>query len=703
VVAVHPLPEAVTDREARARRYCHARLRAAAAPERRWAIDEWARENVRLSTVSSSDPGPYLVSRTPYLRELFHALSADSPTVKVSFLKGSRIGVSQAARVWMAYRIATAPVPIMYVLPTVDIAKDFSKTTLKDLIAQTAALREKIKEPRARDSGNTIRLKEFPGGFLALRGANSSAGLSEITIVLMVLDEVDQFEPDLQNQGDPCELAERRLGASRGRKLLRIGNPTDEGSRIAAFFAGGTRERYHLPCPHCGGWFVLRWTDERGFKGFRWEDGRPETAHAVCPHCAKRHGLGDREPAPPELRITERHKRRMLDRGVWIPDEDEPDRVPLLPPGEPLAALLPAATREDLLAHPRVTAARVAYERSFHLPMFYSAFEPAAWPILVREWIEKHRDRAKLKAIVNTVFGEVWTEQGSKSPSVDSLLARREAFPTAEEVPAGVCVLVAFCDVQEDRLECAIRGFGRDEESWLIGHFVIWGDTSVPPGAAGKAARNVWDDLDELLLRRWRHPSGHVLGIEAAGVDTGYRAETVYKFCTPRFGRNVWATKGQGGQGRVIWPVKPSRKTRGKHPVWIVGVDAAKEIVYARLRNETPGPGFMHFPAGLDASYFRQLRAEYPQVRGPKRTWEKNAGARNEAFDCEVGCVVVLAGLAKRGMQLNERARRMGPGPAAKVTAERKPTPEAPPRPAGDDGKPWIDPSRADKWRFPRR
>jgi phage terminase large subunit GpA-like protein len=71
-------------------------------------------------------------------------------------------------------------------------------------------------------------------------------------------------------------------------------------------------------------------------------------------------------------------------------------------------------------------------------------------------------------------------------------------------------------------------------------------------------------------------------------------------------------------------------------PLWPVGSDTVKGVLSARLREE----GFIHFPAGLDTSYYEQLASERMVVKFrsgvPFHTWIKTAGARNEAWDCMV-------------------------------------------------------------------
>jgi phage terminase large subunit GpA-like protein len=78
----------------------------------------------------------------------------------------------------------------------------------------------------------------------------------------------------------------------------------------------------------------------------------------------------------------------------------------------------------------------------------------------------------------------------------------------------------------------------------------------------------------------------------------------------------------------------------------MVGVDTAKDAIYARLRISTPGPGYCHFPVSYNETYFKQLTSEKVRtkfVKGfPVREWYKEQGIRNEALDRRVYAMCAL-------------------------------------------------------------
>ena len=234
-------------------------------------------------------------------------------------------------------------------------------------------------------------------------------------------------------------------------------------------------------------------------------------------------------------------------------------------------------------------------------------------------------------------------------------------------VPAGTGVLTCGVDVQADRLELELVGWGRGEESWSIEYRIIPGD---PTGAA------VWAELDAYLQGNWCHQNGYMLPVAACCIDSGYESQAVYDFCRTRYHRRIFAVKGQGGP-HPVWPKKPTAKNvRGERP-WMVGTDSAKATIMGRLRNAQAGtPGFSHFPTDRQQPYFEQLLGEalvttYSKGQ-PIREWRPKKGLRHEALDARVYAYAALRALVSMGLVLDTEANR--------ITAQAAPVGE--PRPA---------------------
>ncbi|MBF0342069.1 MAG: phage terminase large subunit family protein, partial [Magnetococcales bacterium] len=554
-------------------------------------VSQWADRHRVLSSVSSSEPGPWRTARTPYLKEVMDCLSPSSPVERVVFMSGSQLGKTEAGLCWLGYTIHQSPGPILMVQPTVDMAKTYSKQRLDPLIEASPVLRDRVREPRSRDSGNTVLSKEFNGGILRITGANSAAGLSSMPVRFLFLDEVDRYPGDVDGEGDPVALAIQRTANFANRKVLIVSTPTIKGfSRIEAAYQESDQRHYWVPCPFCKQEQVLEWAQ------LRWPNGDREKAHYVCIHC--------------EAVIQEHHKGWMLENGRWI----------AAAPGNGLTA-------------------------GFHLSSLYSPLGWISWVQIAVEHGQVYRDPARLKVWCNTKLGQSWEEIAEQLDS-EGLMTRRELFGPL--LPAGVVVLTAGVDVHPDRLEVEIVGWGRDEESWSIRHVVLYGDPSGPL---------VWQDLDRLMATTFPH-SRQIddLPIFAAAIDTGgANTMSAYDFCRERQDRRIWGIKGIGGMGKPLWPQRASRNNKGRIPLFIIGVDAAKEVLYARLRIAAPGPGYCHFPKDRDAEWFRQLTAEKIRtryIRGrPIREWHKKDGDRNEALDCRIYAIASLHGLMNMGFR----------------------------------------------------
>ena len=176
--------------------------RAGAQPDTNLKVSDWADEYRILTSRSSPEPGPWRTERTPFLRDIMDDLSPMSGCEQVVFMKGSQIGGTECGNNWIGFVIQMAPGPMMAVQPTMEMAKRNSKQRIAPLIEDSAALSRLVREPRARDSGNTILAKEFPGGILVMTGANSATGLRSMSARYLFLDEVDGYPGDAEGEGD---------------------------------------------------------------------------------------------------------------------------------------------------------------------------------------------------------------------------------------------------------------------------------------------------------------------------------------------------------------------------------------------------------------------------------------------------------------------------------------------------------------------
>lgn len=594
-------------------------------PEPRVTVSEWADEHRVLGTRAGRAALRWDTATTPYLREIMDALGPRSPARRVVFSKGSQIGGTEAGNNWLGFLVDRSPGGILVVRPTVDEARRFSRQRLDPMIESTDVLARLVRPARSRDSGNTLLLKEFPGGVLMLTGSNSTTGLKSMPIRFLFADEIDEYPGDVDGQGDPIALAEKRLAGptwSR-RKVFLVSTPTIKGlSPIEREFLASDQRRYFVPCPHCEHYDWIRW------ENIRWTPDEPETAALVCVACG--------------TLIEEHHKREMLPSGEWRPTAEGD--------GETIG---------------------------FHLSSLYSPLGWFPWSAAVEEFLEAKTEPMKLKTWINTVLGETWEERGD-SVDPDSLLERREIYDA--EVPNGVGILVASVDVQDDRVEIAVKGFGAAEESWLVAYEAIYGD----PGTEA-----FWLEVDRFLLQTFQHESGREVPISCVAVDSGgHHTEQVYRFAAARLSRRVFAIRGTGDQGKPLVG-KPSKSNRYRVNLFNLCVDTGKGTVYSRLRIDTPGPGYVHLPDWTDEEYVAQITAEravrkWKKGRGSVREWIKTR-ERNEALDLEVYALAALYILGPSVVRsLPERAADLAKPPSGEGEEE---LPRRSPRRRGG----WMD------------
>jgi phage terminase large subunit GpA-like protein len=553
-------------------------------PDPQITVSEWADQKRMLSQRAASEPGKWRTSRTPFAREIMDCLSDHHPAQEVVVMAAVQIVKSEVGLNFCGYTIDQAPSSMLVVLPTVDVGERWSKQRLAPMIQETPSLRAKVAPARARDSGNTTLSKEFDGGIVIVTGANSAAGLSSMPIKKIILDEVDRFPREIEDEGDPVDIAEARTSNFPNRKIYKCSSPTIESlSRINKDWKRSDQRRYYVPCPHCGEKQHLQWTN------LNYDESQPEAARYACEHCG--------------ALIDEHQKTWMLEQGEWRATFPERDVV------------------------------------GFHLNALYSPIGLGrSWGWLAARFEEVKRDPARLKVFVNTRLGECY-EDPDERLDWEELKARAEAY-RLREIPAGCLALTAGVDVQKDRLEVQVLGWGRNEVVWVIDSIVIAGD----PQRA-----DVWTALDEYRERPFTNRFGVSMRVLSMGVDSGYLPDEVLNYTRRRQNQGVFALRGASQRGRAIIgrPSKVDVTWKGsviKHGAeqWQVGVDTAKHRLFARLAGDRKqalaSARLVHFSDQLPDDYYMQLSAEIFDPN--KRKWIKQSNRRNEALDTFIYAMV---------------------------------------------------------------
>jgi phage terminase large subunit GpA-like protein len=584
-------------------------------PPPKLTVSEWSDAYRRLSPEASAEPGHWITSRAEYQRGIMDAVS--DPAIKtVVVMSGAQCGKTEALNNVVGYHIHQDPAPILVVQPTLEMAQAWSKDRFAPMLRDTPALRGKVKEPRSKNSANTLLHKAFPGGHVTMAGSNSPASLASRPIRVVLCDEVDRYPVSAGTEGDPVNLARKRSTTFWNRKIILTSTPTIAGaSRIELEFNESDQRYFHVPCPHCQHEQRLIWSQVTWSKS---DEGvaLPDTAAYSCEKCA--------------ALWSETQRHLAVRGGEWRASQPTRDRA------------------------------------GFHLSELYSPW--VALADIVRNFLEAKKSPELLKTWVNTSLGETWEDRDGEGLDQNSLYGRRENYPA--DVPRPALLLTAGIDVQHDRIELEVVGWGLGEESWNVDYRVIPGDTTRD---------EVWEELDEALAGGYTSEDGGELLITAALIDSSDQTTTVYRFVKRSKHQRIFAGKGISGPGRPV--VQISRKQKGRKTrdidLYQVGVDDAKGIIYARLKATDSGPGYCHFPLERDEEYFAQLAGERlvtKYYKGfPRKEWQK-VRPRNEALDCRVYAFAALKILNPVWSAVEERRqpKEVTPEPPPPSTLKRR-------------------------------
>jgi len=581
---------------------------------------------------------------------------------RVVMVVGAQMGKTEAFLDIIGQRLDQAPAPILYVGPSKQFLTEQFEPRIMALLDEAPTLKDKV----ARGKRMTKTRKVIAGVPLRLAHAGSSTALKSDPAALALTDEADELVANVKGQGDPVGLVDARgdthadfvhaivstpsegpseteVDEESGLEFWKWQNPSDVQSKIWRLWQEGTRHHWAWPCPHCGEYFVPR------FSLLKWpKDASPaearRKAYIQCPQ-------GCAEP------IVESHKPVMNERGVYVAPGQHvgPDGVVHGDPPETTTLSRWASA----LASPFVSFGARA-----------EAFLKA----------KASGDQQEVRTVINAGFGELYAPAGGDAP--EWLEVQRLVLPYAPgRVPEEAVFLTAGVDVQGDRLPFVVRAWGQRQESWLIQHGEIWGETQH---------QQVWLDLEDML-----HGEFDGRPIRRAFIDTGFRPgkkvvlpeHRVYEFCR-RNARIAYATKGYAqrttplSKSRV--DVAPSG-TKSKYGLDLIRLDTDffKSWVHQRVRWPEDQPGAWHLHQDVGEDYCRQIVSE-ARMRKPSGgvVWVPRS-RDNHFLDCES---LAYAAAYMLGVQ------RLRPGTTPMRVAGRSDADAETPMPPPSVGqrKPWL-------------
>ncbi len=566
---------------------------------------EWSNNYRYLAAESSALPGKYSTELTPWVPGIHDALD-DPDTWKVVCMKSAQVAWTDGVvNNWIGKKIDCEPSPIVGMFAKEAAAKEYVDEKFRPMVEATPRLSAVMDVRTSRKDGNRALFKKFPGGFLKLVGSNSPSNVKSTPAPCVFVEEPDDAQINVGQQGDSIKLLEERTKTYHRRKVVFGGTPSVKGlSTIEANYLVSDQRKFYVPCHECGESHVLSWEnvhwDGEGERHHEiYGHALPETAIYVCPHCG--------------IIWDDDQKNRNVEQGEW------------------------KATAEF-----RGVA-------GFYINEMYSPFPGSRLQRLVERYLEaQHQldqgDDTEMIVFVNSCKGLPY-EYTSDAPDTEELRAKALDYPE-KTVQRGGLIITAGVDVQHDRLAIILRAWGRDEESWLVWWGEIYGNTI-------DKSDKVWDDLDSILFGTYQHESGAQIGVTAISIDSsdGTTSDAVYHYVRSRMSRGVMAVKGSSndyGTREIFSRPKASIDTRGRRNTkaakygltpFIVGTHNAKDLIAGRMKLTGSGAARMHWYQDVRADYYDQMtgevKAPHRSLRG-KRVWQKKAGAAVEAWDGEV-------------------------------------------------------------------
>ncbi|MDW9792173.1 terminase [Sinorhizobium meliloti] len=574
------------------------------------AVDylKWAKENIVFSERITDHPGPYNEDLVPFFSEILRALSPEDPCNIVSLAKSAQIGGTICANIFTLGSLDMAPGDFLYVHPTEENAARWSKTKLMPLVREMPAV-AKLFSQNSRDASNSVLYKERIDGRGAIQaaGANSPAGLSMISPRKQVQDDLAKWQ--MNEAGDPEVQADSRSKAFFNGKIFKISTPmVSPGCKITSNYQEGTQETYHVPCPHCHELQELRWENMRDHI----DPEHPEQAHFVCIHCG--------------CEIHEHHREWMV----------KPEN------GAKWVAKYPERGRRH---------------RSFRIWMAYSPFE--RWENLAREWLTVQaggpENREKGSGAEQTFWND-WLglafEADNKAIDWEVLRDRAEDHGFQRGViPAEALALVLGMDVQGDRVEWLLVGYGRNRYRAVIDHGVVDHRAGSHLGDAKEHSGHISEPevraaLDRLLQREWLDDAGRKRTADRVAIDGNAYTDDVWNWVRKHPKSRVIMVRGGNTEAAppIVQTKEYDRKGKPKKQKWssrffTFNASAFKIRLYRDYKKDDPEQaGYVRFARGFGDDFYQQATSE---ARVPEKTrsghtryvWKLAEGKRNEIID----------------------------------------------------------------------
>ena len=377
-------------------------------------VSEWAERYRVLDSKTSAMPGPWRNDKTPYLAGIMDEL-CNYETEEIIFVKPSQVGGTECLQNMLGWVIHQDPSPGMIVYPTDTLGESIVVNRLRPMLYASEPLRQ-----RFRENDSTKAELQFDGMYLSIVGSNSPSQLASKAIRYLFLDEVDKYPGASKKEADPVSLARERTKTFHNRKIFITSTPTLKTGHIWKAMEGAdVVKHYFVPCPHCGKYIELKWSQVKFPDEGMSNTERSELAAYICQECG---GI-----------ITDQHKPQMLRQGEWRVVEER---------------------------------AKPARKVAYWINTLYSPFVRLSE--MVKAFLSSKDDPDLFQNFTNSWFAEPWEDTKLKT-NADLVLERQTDLPEFT-VPEWAKVLTAGVDVQETTVYWTIRAWGNHLTSQNIAH-----------------------------------------------------------------------------------------------------------------------------------------------------------------------------------------------------------------------------------------
>ncbi|GCJ34202.1 phage terminase large subunit [Escherichia coli] len=568
---------------------------------------QWADQHYYLPKESSYTPGQW--ETLPFQVAIMNSMGNDRIRT-VNLIKSARVGYTKMLLGVEAYFIEHKSRNSLLFQPTDSAAEDFMKSHVEPTIRDVPVLLELAPWFGRKHRDNTLTLKRFSSGvgFWCLGGA-AAKNYREKSVDVVCYDELSSFEPDVEKEGSPTLLGDKRIEGSVWPKSIRGSTPKIKGFCQIEKAANESAHfmRFYVPCPHCGEAQYLKFGDDTTTFGLKWEKGKPETVYYLCEHngCVIR-----------QSELDQTDGRWICDNtGMWTRD-----------------GLTFYSAGDEEIPPPRSI--------SYHIWTAYSPF--TTWVQIVYDWLDALKDPNGVKTFINTTLGETYEEAVAEKLSFELLLEKVCHYDA--QVPLRVVYLTAGIDSQKNRYEIYVWGWAPGEEAFLIDKQIIMGRPED---------EDTLKRVDAVIRKKYRHADGTEISISRVCWDTGgIDQDIVYQRSRKHGTFFVLPIKGASVYGKPVITMPKKRNQRGVF-LCEVGSDTVKEMLYARfvlpvVSASEVAPYTFRFPDNPDIFSdveAKQLVAEElveKVVNGRvKLQWDARK-RRNEALDCLVYAYAAL-------------------------------------------------------------